>query len=386
MVIAAPEQRPMTFPSTGDLPAIAQGTLRLYRCYDIGYSIDLERAAAVLRNPAERRRSPVRVRQTRSVQVAQAPLIVELGQEPVDLAGLSTTGRLRATVYELGAVAVALDLPLSAPVTWERTAELMALAQDPPLTLLGRFDDTLEELRRLLGPAVSRPERAAEVEDYSVLVIQRLDGDPDLDSLLAHPRVQSAFLGERRPLSPHATGLITRLSYYPDDAALLSWNGAMLIDPDPRAADTAADLLEFANVQLLLLRTYDAEVDRGVDGIESRLARLRNGRRLFHFGVRRYTRLMHEVQGLVAEVNTVTDGLDNAIKFTDDVYWNRLYSAMLEVLSVRSWRRALDTKLGLLRETYAMLHDQADAERAATLEWTIIVLIVLEIVLALKGA
>ncbi len=94
---------------------------------------------------------------------------------------------------------------------------------------------------------------------------------------------------------------------------------------------------------------------------------------------------MHDVLTLVAEVNTVTDGLDNAIKFTDDVYWNRLYSAMLEVLSVRTWRRALDTKLTLLRETYSMLHAQADAERAATLEWMIIALIVLEIVLALTG-
>ena len=367
------------------LPAIAEGSLRLYRCYDIGYSIDLEQASSALRNPAERRRSPLRVRQTRSVQVAQAPLSVDLGQEPVDLAGLAVTGRMRATVYELGAVTVTLVLPLPTPLTWEQVAELMAMAQDPPLTLLGRFDATLEELRRLLAKATSRPARSAAVEDYSVLVIQRLDGDLPLDELLAHPRVQSAFLGERRPLSAHATGLITRLSYYPDDAALLSWNGAMLIDPDPRAADTAADLLEFANVQLLLLRTYDADVDREVDGIEARLARLRGDGRYLNFGVRRYTRLMHDVLTLVAEVNTVTDGLDNAIKFTDDVYWNRLYSAMLEVLSVRTWRRALDTKLTLLRETYSMLHAQADAERAATLEWMIIALIVLEIVLALTG-
>lgn len=375
---------------TDDLPSIQKGSLRLYRCHDIGHSIDLERAAAALRNPAERRSSPVRVRQTRAVQVAQAPLLVDLGAEPMDLAGVQAVARLRATVYELGALTVALDLDLPAGLGWEQVADLMAMAQDPPLTLLARFDATVEELRRLLEPAVTRPERVGIVEDYAVLVIQRLGAGAgaaaqDLDRLLARPQVQAAFLGERRPLSPLAGGLVTRLSYYQDDAALLSWNGALLIDPDPRAADTAADLLEFANVQLLLLRTYDAELDRQMDGIQARMARLRGGRPPFFLGVGRYSRLMHDVQTLAAEVNEVTEGIENAIKFTDDVYWNRLYTAMLELLSVATWRRGLDRKLAILRETYAMLHHQADAERAATLEWTIILLIVLEIVMALAG-
>lgn len=373
---------------TDDLPSIQKGSLRLYRCHDIGHSIDLERAAAALRNPAERRLSPVRVRQTRAVQVAEAPLLVDLGAEPMDLAGVQAVARLRATVYELGALTVALDLDLPAGLGWEQVADLMAMAQDPPLTLLARFDATVEELRRLLGPAVTRPERAGIVEDYAVLVIQRLGGGAgamDLDQLLARPQLQAAFLGERRPLSPLAGSLVSRLSYYQDDAALLSWNGALLIDPDPRAADTAADLLEFANVQLLLLRTYDAELDRQMGDIQARMARLRGGRLPFYLGVGRYSRLMHDVQALAAEVNEVTEGIENAIKFTDDVYWNRLYTAMLELLSVATWRRGLDRKLALLRETYAMLHHQADAERGATLEWTIILLIVLEIVMALAG-
>jgi hypothetical protein len=43
--------------------------------------------------------------------------------------------------------------------------------------------------------------------------------------LAEHPQVWAALLGEQRALSPSAARLITSMSYYPDDLALLSWNG-----------------------------------------------------------------------------------------------------------------------------------------------------------------
>ncbi len=74
------------------------------------------------------------------------------------------------------------------------------------------------------------------IEDYGVLLVEQLAGPCATDALAAHPVVQAALLGERRILSASATGLTTSMSYYPDDLALLSWNAALLIDPDPRCA------------------------------------------------------------------------------------------------------------------------------------------------------
>jgi uncharacterized Rmd1/YagE family protein len=79
----------------------------------------------------------------------------------------------------------------------------------------------------------------------------------------------------------------------------------------------------------------------------------------------------------------VTERLDNALKVTDDVYWNRLYTAALGVLRVDVWRTGVEHKLALLRETYSMLRTAATAERDAFLEVAIILLIVVEVVLAL---
>jgi hypothetical protein len=173
------------------------------------------------------------------------------------------------------------------------------------------------------------------------------------------------------------------MSYYPDDLALLSWNAALLIDPDPLAAATAADLVEFANVELLLLRSYDAHLDAQVPPLYRRIAAAQ--RRFALPLVQRYRRLLHAVQRLVIELSEVSERIDNAFKVTDDVYWNRLYSALLGVLRVQVWRDGVNQKLALLRVTYGMLHGEVDAERAAALEWAVILLILVELILALIG-
>jgi hypothetical protein len=365
------------------LPTIERGTLTLYRLYDVGQSIDLAQAAARLADTQITREALATVRQAGSIRIAQLPLRVELGAHPVQLGDFTFTGTVRAGVYDLGALAVLVSLPLTSSTPWDTVADLQAAAQGPPDALLAIFNHTLERMEQLLGPAINKPDRATIVEDYSVLIIEQLDRPYDGAALGEQPVVQAALLGERRVLSPNATSLLVGMSYYPDDLALLSWNGALLIDPDLHAAAAAAELLEFANVELLLLRSYDADLEGELPQLYRRVAAMQ--RRLAFPPVRRYRRLLNDVQRLVAEVTEVTERVDNAIKVTDDVYWNRLYSAVVNVLLVDVWRRGVDHKLSLLRETYAMLHDEADAERAAALEWAIILLIVFEIGMALLG-
>jgi hypothetical protein len=368
--------------AASSLPAIASAVLTIYQFFDIGDAIDLDQAQRCLSNPSERR-ARLRTRQSESIRIAQPPLRVELGTVPVTLADHSRTGALRAVVYDLGAVEIAIEVRLSAPLSWENVADLFAAAQDLPADVMGSITAALDELETLIRPAISRPQRSPVIEDYCVLIVERLDPPYPAAELADHPVVRAALLGERRALSTDASRLVTALSYYPDDLALLSWNGALLIESDAAAAATAADILAFANVELLLIRSYDATLDARLPEVHRRIAQAQ--RRFTMPLVRRYSQLLSDVQRLVAEVTEVTEQIDNALKVTDDVYWNRLYSAALGVLRVRIWREGVDHKLALLRETFAMLHADADSERAAALEWAIVLLIVFEIVMALLG-
>jgi hypothetical protein len=365
------------------LPTIVSGTLTLYQLYDIGDAIDLDLAQACLAAPGARRRAPVPARQSDSIQIAQAPLRIDLGATSAALGGLAFAARLRASIYDLGAVALELELPLPRLASWDTVADLLGAAQALSPALEGRFTVALDELETLIRPAVDRPMRSPIVEDYSVLLVEQLEPPGAAAALAEHPVVQAALLGERRRLSLSATKLISSLSYYPDDLALLSWNGALLIESDPLSAATAADLVEFANVELLILRSYEAQLDARLPQMYRRISAAQ--RRFALPLVRPYSRLLHDLQRMVVDVTEVTERVDNAFKVTDDVYWNRLYSAMLSVLRVQLWREGVDHKLALLRETYGMLHDQAEAERANVLEWTVIILILIEVVWALVG-
>ncbi len=369
----------MSLPS---LPDIASATFTIYQFFDIGDTIDLDHAQACLRSPAERR-APLRVRQSESIRIAQPPLRVDLGPITLELAGAQYEGLVRAVVYDLGAMALAAELRLPAPLTWDAAAALFAAAQDLPAPVAARIAAAGDELEVLIRPAIARPQRSPIVEDYCVLAVERLDPPIKAELLATHPAIQAALLGERRLLGRDAPRLVTPLSYYPDDLAMLSWNGALLVEPDAAAAATAADIIAFANVELLLIRSYDAELSARLPEVYHRISQAQ-GRFALPL-VRRYGLLLRDVHRLIAEVTEVTEQVDNALKVTDDVYWNRLYSAVLGVLRVRVWRDGVDHKLALLRETYAMLHDDADAERGAALEWAIVLLIVFEIVMALLG-
>ncbi|MFN8496329.1 MAG: hypothetical protein U0641_00620 [Anaerolineae bacterium] len=364
-------------------PAIAAGRLTLYQFYDVGFSIDLDRAQTLLAERAASRQPPAQARQAGSIQIAQPPLRVELGDESVTLEGLTGRGPMRASIYDLGVVVLMVEIALPSETPWSVVAGVLNAWQEPPAPLRDSFTRAVDRLTAEIGAAITRPERSSIVEDYSILTVDRL-ADGTTAELAAHPLVLAALLGEQRPLSPTATRLIASLSYFPEDLALLSWNGALLIEPDAAAAQTAQELIEFANVELLLMRSYDAEIDAELPRV---YRRIESANSRFHLPfVRRYSLLMHDVQRLVIEVTEVTERVDNALKVTDDVYWNRLYSALLTVLRVQMWRQGVEHKLSLLRETYGMLHDETDVERATTLEVTVIILIAVEIILALLRA
>ncbi len=366
--------------AAAELPDIQAGTLTLYQLYDISDEIDLDKAQNCLAKPTAQRRIPAKIRQSDSIQIANPPLRVELGAVEFTLGGISLAGTLRSNIYHLGAVALAMELSLPQPTSWATVAELLLAAQEPPEAMQSRFIGALEELERVLQPALLKPSRASIVEDYSILVVKSLSRNTNIAALAEHPLVLAALLGEQRSLSQSAASLVSSMSYYPDDLALLSWNGALLIEPEPLAAATAADLIEFANVELLLMRTYDTDLDAELPRMYRQIPKQSRFNLPLVF---RYSGLLHDVQRLIAELTEVTERVDNALKVTDDVYWNRLYSAMLQVLRVQVWRSGVEHKLALLRQTYSMLHDEADTDRSTALEWTIILLILVEIVLAL---
>ena len=360
------------------------GAAIVYRLYDVGYEIALDRALDLLASSA-----PERVRLVRgegqAIQVKNPPVTVILGTENVAVAGERLDAEVSARVFDFGVVSLRMRIAAPREMTWSDFSAF-GNAVDAEGGLAAVFDQYVRLLTEHIRRAIERPALAAQTEDYVVYRISRLvsaDGRPLPASALGELDVAPLLLNEWRPLSADARRelLPHRFSYYADDLAILTWDNALIVEPEAHDTDVQY-VLEFANAQLLELRFYDAALDAELPQMYDRVSAARRAgtRGLL---TRRFAPLLADLQRLVADSTELVERVENSLKVTDDVYLARVYSAALEIFRGRVWRSGIDRKLAIIRETYAMLNAEGQAARAEALELAIVVLIVAEIVLAL---
>lgn len=363
-----------------DLPAITSATLHLYQLYDVGDSVNVEFARSLLATPSTRIR-PVQSRGA-SIDIPQLPLEISLSAVDLNLGGRALQGQILARVFDLGILSFCLALHLPADLSWEEAGDILAEVQNFPPSVVQVFETALKTLRQALDSAVQNPNATVQTEDYALLLVAGIAPGLPAAQLAKHPMLLQVALGERRPLSIAAANLATTLSYYEDDLILLTWAAAVVIEPDAQAREDAAFLLEFANVQLLAFRSYDAQVELDLARITPRIARHQRPRWPLSSAP---TRFLHEVLSLIADTTDASARVENALKVTEDVYWNRVYMAALATLRVNNWRQSIAEALDVLRQTAALLNDEAEFTRQNLLEGLVILLILLELVVAVLG-
>ena len=358
------------------------GATIVYRLHDVGYEIALDRALDLLASSAPERVRPVRG-EAQAIQIKNPPITVILGTENVAVNGTRVDAELSARIFDFGVVSLRLRIPAPGDLSWDDFSAF-GNAVDADRTIGALFDQHVRLLVDRIRPAVERAGVAAQTEDYVVYRISRMvdaHGQPVGAGALGDLDVAPLLLNERRPLSVEARRelLPHRFTYYGDDLTILTWDNALVVEPEPNDTDVQF-ILEFANAQLLELRFYDAILDAQLPQMYDRVSAARRGRGFIF--TRRYAPLLADLQRLVADSTELVERVENSLKVTDDVYLARIYSAALEIFRGRAWRSGIDRKLGIIRETYAMLNAESQAARAEALEIAIVVLIVAEIVFA----
>lgn len=347
--------------------------------FDVGYEIRLD---AVPR-PAGSVPGTIGRRHSAPVHLAYAtpPLRIPLSGRRVHLAGRESSATTSAWLHEFGAATVLIEVPLECDAT-----DLPALAGSLTSAALEEAArGLLGELRELIAPAVERPESDGTMEDYFVLVVERFEPGGDIEHVLAAcgPQLASAVRGEPGALSPGETAAILggAIRYTADDLLLADWNIAIVHDP---GWPDALAVLEFLNVQLVELRYYDALLDR-------RIAELAPPERLRPrpfplIFARGHHRAIEELATVRIDMAKIFERIHNALKLGGDVYLARVYAQTAQRLGLEAWERSVARKLEVLQEIYEVLVQRAATARAEALEATIVVLILLEIALSLRGA
>jgi hypothetical protein len=355
----------------------------VYRLYDVGYAIDLERVATLLAPGAPARTRPART-EARALQIANPPVAIALGTHTVTVGGARYTGQLAARLFDFGVCSLQFEIALAERAGWSdfvRFAQAIEPAEDVA-ALVAR------ELARLcaeIAPAVERPGVAPVSEEYVVYRITELADQagrtlgPDA---LSDDRLAPLLVGAQQPLAPAArqTLLAHRFSYYADDLAVLTWDNALVVEPQVNDRDVEY-IIEFANAQLLELRVYDASLDAELPAMYDRVADARHRR--LPLPTRRFHSVLSDLQTRVADVTETIERAENALKVTDDVYLARIYGAALDLFRATAWRQGIERKLSIFRETYAMLNGEAQAARTELLELAVLAIIGAELLLGL---
>jgi hypothetical protein len=370
-------------PGTGPL-VIEDGCILSYRLFDVGDEIHLDAAEKLLGDAPARRRAKLMREGAESLQFAVPPLDVAIGPRKETLAsGRAFDVDVTARLFDYGAASILFEQPIARGTSLEDLLPLCdELYESRVVEDAARRE--VVQLMRKVGPAIEGAHEWSGVETYTVIFVRAFAGKPHPSRITDSPTVAKLLLGEPGPkrLSDDARRDILKHahSYFEDDLAIIDYSSALVVEPS--GARDIPDILELATSQLLELRYYDDQLDRELGRIYDEFGIARRRGTLFRSP---YEKLARLVLRRFVELTEFTERVDNALKVVGDFYLARVYQSALARFRIAAWQASVDGKQALVAQAYSLLKGEVDIRRSTFLEIVVIVLILLELVTALRG-
>jgi hypothetical protein len=353
-----------------------RGSVLVLLQFDVAEAIRLDRLQELIRarpvpQPSLKHPAPGYVRY-------QRPPVVE----PLETLVLESGERLQGEIkyYDYGVVSLVYELPFA-----DGWGKLIRLASrwvwevDFAAQATAIVRNSLERA----ASALVKPYKEWLSEDYLIFHIREIGGSPSITDLIQTngSRIAQVVRGDTGQLADSECNevLQSRISYYANDLTVIGWNAAFLYD-STSGAETAIQLLEYANSQLLEFRHYD---DLLTEELERVYKLLDEGTGFFaQWRLARSATGLHTVLLDVAEL---TEHADNAIKFLSDMFSARLYRLAALKVGVPDYKDLVTRKVHTAEELYRFMVDQFNQSRAFFLELTVVVILVIELVYLFKG-
>jgi hypothetical protein len=308
----------------------------------------------------------------------QRPPVVETGESLL----LETGERLQSQIkyYDYGVVSVIFELPFTGD--WEKLTQLSShwvWDVDFSAHARGIAQKRLDQATA----ALIKPYKEWLDEDYFIFHLREIPRSPTAPELLLRngKEISQIVRGDVTELSESERQEVLQsgVSYAVRDLAVIGWNAAFLYDT-PVGAETAIQLLEYANSQLLEFRHYDDLLTTELEGVYNSLEQ---GTGLFARW--RLARSATRLNTVLLEVTELTEHADNAIKFLSDMFSARLYKLAASKVGVPDYKNLVTNKVQTARELYHFMVDQFNQSRAFFLELTVVIILVIELFYLFRG-
>lgn len=310
-------------------------------------------------------------------------------EEPLEPVVLESGERLQGQIkyYDYGVIGVVFELPFSGD--WDRLVQLSSRWV---------WDTNFESLASRIvrskikraAPALVKPYglKTADTEwlreDYFIFHLREIESSPSANELLAAQgaRIAQVVRGEALALSDGERQEIlqSQISYYPNDLVVIGWNAAFIYDTQP-GAETAIQLLQYANSQLLEFRHYDDLLTRELEGVYDFLEHGGTGL----WSRWRTAKAATKLHTVLLDVNELTERVDNAIKFLSDMFSARLYKLAASRVGVPDYKDLVQQKLKTAEELYHFMVDEFNQSRAFVLELMVVIILIIELVWVFRG-
>jgi len=328
-------------------------------------------SARTVQQPSMKHSAPAYVRYLRPPVIEPLePLLLESGE------------RLEGEIkyYDYGVVSVVLQVPFAGD--WESLVHL-ASRWVWDVDFASRVEPIVRQKLERAASSMVKPYSRWLSEDYFIFHVREAAGAPSAAELTRDHGLQIAQVvrGDRLVLSDGecAEVLQSRISYYANDLAVIGWNAAFLYD-STAGAETAIQLLEYANSQLLEFRHYDelltGILDRVYDSLEKKTGM---------FGRWHLARSATSLHTVLLDVAELTERADNAIKFLSDMFAARLYKLAAAKVGVPDYKNLVAQKLKTAEDLYHYMVEQFNQGRAFFLEVTVVLILLIELVYLFRG-
>lgn len=354
---------------------IKKGRILVYRVYDIGSEIDLEKVESLFDDKTLKERFKLD-RKHNSLIISRSPLSIQLGNVEINLNGKRVDAELVAKVWHFGTLSLSFQIPIEEGTNWMELVKLASwLEKDGEIDFIARlkareFQNDIKKAIPILNDWVSN-------EDYVMYYIQEFDGlNVPLNQLMEKVDVSALILAESKEVLSEAMKKSTCenvFQYSKDDLVVVDWNSALVVEPS--GSMDVPLVIEFALNQLLEMRYYDDLLDERLNTVYNEVVSKKKG--LFS---NKYSRLAEEAGQIYIEISEIVESVENSFKTVGDFYLATIFRGSAQRFRFADWQKSINDKLGNLAEVAKLLHSEVNEGRNQMMEIIIIILIAVEVI------
>jgi hypothetical protein len=354
---------------------VKKGKILVYRVFDIGSEIDLEKVEALFQDKKLGERFKLDRKHNMSLIISRSPVSIQLGNFTLKLQDKEVQSELIAKVWHFGTVSLSFQIPIAENTSWTELIKIASwIEKDQEIDSLAR--SKAQEFRDDIRYAIPVLNEWTMNEDYITYLIQEFDGfSGPLSSLGEHVDIPALILAESKEIlsdSMKKTTMENVYQYSRDDLVVVDWNSALVVEPS--GSMDVPLVIEFALNQLLEMRYYDDLLDQRLNTLYNEVVGRKRG-----ILSNKYSRLAEEAGQIYLEISEIVENVENSFKTVGDFYLATIFRATSKRFRFDDWQKSINEKLNNLAEVSKLLHSEVNEGRNQTLEMIIVILIAIEV-------